>query len=491
MSRDDDDLIKGNKGNDFAFEESEEFSIPESPYSDDGEELDDDFAVDEMDFTVDAATSSSDDDFELPDIEIGGDDSSDVLDNDPDEAYGEHEEHETSDSEHAGYPDEEDQEEELHHKPGWKIWAGLAAFGVFAVGALTYLVMPMFMQPTGNQGTADMMPQMANSPAGQPTNLGTPAGNEGGSGGSNNFGGGSGSSGMGGGNHQAPVSVSPFPLEEEQEFPQAHTQDAQRPVIPDSTNAEPVDRGRFNYDQARAEILSDRAAQDLEKKMVDKKEFAGLKTTVRENVEQLQSLALSMGKSEQDIVDLDRRVSVLERKIEAGYQASPKGDKASAKQLEHTKHPILSSKGKIAELQKKLADKNYRPGKVDGIFGAQTQWAIKRAQQEHGLSVTGELDEKTMAILDDLKRYSGTYQEPPKAKRVAKNASKGVVKPSGVSGATWYLRGLTSKRAIVYRANGESYPVSIGTEVPGMGQVLALYPEKHEVVTAHGTIRRQ
>jgi hypothetical protein len=96
-----------------------------------------------------------------------------------------------------------------------------------------------------------------------------------------------------------------------------------------------------------------------------------------------------------------------------------------------------------------------------------------------------------MAILDDLKRYSGTYPKPAKAERVAQNASKGVVKPSGVSGATWFLRGLTSERAIVYRANGESYPVSIGTEVPGMGQVLALYPEKHEVVTAHGTIRRQ
>jgi hypothetical protein len=50
---------------------------------------------------------------------------------------------------------------------------------------------------------------------------------------------------------------------------------------------------------------------------------------------------------------------------------------------------------------------------------------------------------------------------------------------------------MTTQKAVVYRMNGMSYAVSKGSEIPGMGQVLDIDPQKHTITTARGTINRR
>ncbi|MGX1201063.1 peptidoglycan-binding domain-containing protein [Marinobacter sp. MBR-105] len=484
MSRDDDDLIKGGDGEDFSFEESEEFSIPETPYADDEDGIESELPMDDMEFSVDA-TAAAGEDFEIPDIELEGEEYVGEQTYGHEEGYQEQFSGEVASGPEGYEPNvNEPSEDEEKAKPGWMLWAGFGAFLLVSIGAMVFFVLPMF--GGGNSG-APKPDAMANMPMAQQSTSQTETNSVGGFGGDGS-GEGSGYGGSGGApNDGAPVQVSAFPVDDGADAQEGWVAEptmnetASAPIPdPQADVAQP--EGRFNYDETRTQLLSDRAAEELEGKLVAKSEFQGLKQSVRENLEQLDSLAVTVGKTEKDIADLDRRVSVLERKVESGYP----GTKTAA-HAKGEKHPILSEPEKVKDMQRKLAEKNYRPGNIDGIFGTQTQWAIKRAQKEHGLEVTGRLDDATIKMLDDLKLYTGSY---PKAERnrpaMAKNHSKGTVAANG-----WFLRGLTAERAIVYRKSGESYPVSVGTEVPGMGQVLALHPDKHEVVTAHGIIRRQ
>lgn len=64
--------------------------------------------------------------------------------------------------------------------------------------------------------------------------------------------------------------------------------------------------------------------------------------------------------------------------------------------------------GQIEEIQTTLKDKGYNVS-VDGRWGPQTQAAIREFQSANNLSVTGNLDNQTLAELDlDFDTSGGT-----------------------------------------------------------------------------------
>lgn len=75
----------------------------------------------------------------------------------------------------------------------------------------------------------------------------------------------------------------------------------------------------------------------------------------------------------------------------------------------------------VAQLQRALKDLLYRPGSIDGIFGPQTERAVKDFQWKHGLVVNGVADWKTLNEIDrTLEKYgikSSPVQTPKKVSR--------------------------------------------------------------------------
>lgn len=53
----------------------------------------------------------------------------------------------------------------------------------------------------------------------------------------------------------------------------------------------------------------------------------------------------------------------------------------------------------VKKLQQALSEQGYSVGEVDGIYGAQTQEAVKQFQKDNGLTVDGIAGDKTLAAL--------------------------------------------------------------------------------------------
>lgn len=53
----------------------------------------------------------------------------------------------------------------------------------------------------------------------------------------------------------------------------------------------------------------------------------------------------------------------------------------------------------IRYAQKRLTQRGYQTGPVDGLWGRQTQKAVNKFQRDQGLGVTGKLDAKTVGAL--------------------------------------------------------------------------------------------
>ncbi|MGA2113246.1 MAG: ankyrin repeat domain-containing protein [Bryobacteraceae bacterium] len=73
----------------------------------------------------------------------------------------------------------------------------------------------------------------------------------------------------------------------------------------------------------------------------------------------------------------------------------------------------------IQEAQQHLLDLGYDAGTPDGALGAKTVGALRKFQSQHGLPVTGILDQKTMALLVSAKpssRANGTASSASAAK---------------------------------------------------------------------------
>lgn len=55
----------------------------------------------------------------------------------------------------------------------------------------------------------------------------------------------------------------------------------------------------------------------------------------------------------------------------------------------------------VRKAQKRLQEVGFDPGPIDGLFGPQTQAALREFQSAHGLPQTGQLDASTRAALMD------------------------------------------------------------------------------------------
>ena len=58
---------------------------------------------------------------------------------------------------------------------------------------------------------------------------------------------------------------------------------------------------------------------------------------------------------------------------------------------------------KVYQVQEKLKQLGYDPGRADGILGKKTKTAVRHFQRDNGLPETGKLDEQTQAKLGILK----------------------------------------------------------------------------------------
>jgi uncharacterized protein (TIGR02594 family) len=88
---------------------------------------------------------------------------------------------------------------------------------------------------------------------------------------------------------------------------------------------------------------------------------------------------------------------------------------------------------KVRDIQQRLAALGYTPGPIDGIWGRQTQAAVRRFQEQHGLTVDGivgpitlgalfqgaptpaassELDDPTLVWFQEARRLMGTREKP-------------------------------------------------------------------------------
>jgi hypothetical protein len=64
---------------------------------------------------------------------------------------------------------------------------------------------------------------------------------------------------------------------------------------------------------------------------------------------------------------------------------------------------IANQQGTLYQVQKKLLELGYEVGTPDGIWGKQTETAIKNFQKDYKLPLTGKLDEETKKKIESLK----------------------------------------------------------------------------------------
>ena len=75
---------------------------------------------------------------------------------------------------------------------------------------------------------------------------------------------------------------------------------------------------------------------------------------------------------------------------------------SSSRDIVSTELLKLGSRGTaVSNLQQRLKDLGYSIGKVDGIFGSQTQKAVKAFQKDNGLAADGIVGSKTIAKLNN------------------------------------------------------------------------------------------
>jgi DNA invertase Pin-like site-specific DNA recombinase len=69
---------------------------------------------------------------------------------------------------------------------------------------------------------------------------------------------------------------------------------------------------------------------------------------------------------------------------------------------------------RVAEVQRRLERRGYRPGPVDGRFGPRTRDAVQWFQVKHGLRRSGTVDARTLAVLRSTERpLANVSPDPP------------------------------------------------------------------------------
>lgn len=100
-------------------------------------------------------------------------------------------------------------------------------------------------------------------------------------------------------------------------------------------------------------------------------------------------------------------------------------DDGKHERKESDKNAFLYTKGdrgdKIEALQRKLKRAGYLDGEADGIYGSQTFSAVQSLQGDHGLTVSGSVDEGTMEMIDKLGAKGGSSENSLKQGDRGKN----------------------------------------------------------------------
>jgi peptidoglycan hydrolase-like protein with peptidoglycan-binding domain len=76
----------------------------------------------------------------------------------------------------------------------------------------------------------------------------------------------------------------------------------------------------------------------------------------------------------------------------------------------------------VADLQKTLIARGFKPGPVDGVFGPKTEAAVKAFQEEAGLEVDGIVGPKTEGALEAAAGKPRVEKPKPKAEKPAEAA---------------------------------------------------------------------
>lgn len=528
MSDRDDDFL--NHGGDEFNPDADEFQIPDDPHSDDGFLTQDDEGFD-----------LSEDDV----LDMSGTDESDLFASESDEFDLGDEQHQDEYQEASESPgdydlSDEDADSQEEASIGWKAWVGLALVAATAAGGLGYWAMP---DTGGNSAASTETRQLPTPPpapeppmpapkAGPTANAGVPTTQQ---------------TGTGSRRENGPIEISPFPepsaiddrvttREDLSDIPEqmagveapSQLDLPDEPLAPTNTGMPPsqtppvtgsggnnggagridlpptISDDSFTSEQPTIQDPATRRVVDAEPEYAQalkeqRKAFSVLMNMTQQNGQQLANVRNDLNgyqrETRRDLKDLDKRVARLELRLEQDSkeqavkhnETAPQADKVADIKTKPPKSPK-----EVKQLQETLKALNYRPGPVDGIFGKQTRWAIKRLQQEHGLDITGWLNPETLAALENPKRYSGSYdQDDTSSSKEPTIAVTRQEKAAQAFGEQWFVRGVTPIKAILYRPDGMSFVVKVGSEIPGMGQVTALDPEKLHVITPNGVITRR
>lgn len=90
--------------------------------------------------------------------------------------------------------------------------------------------------------------------------------------------------------------------------------------------------------------------------------------------------------------------SSMEKVTEAPAE-SPETESVTEEAADGTKKPVEITKELVRMLQEKLNDEGYDCGEPDGLIGPKTRAAIRKFREDHGLSVSEEIDRE---LLDTL-----------------------------------------------------------------------------------------
>jgi peptidoglycan hydrolase-like protein with peptidoglycan-binding domain len=477
MANKDDDLTNHEGDETFEFEDSDnEFSVPDTPYGDDDSnafsESDDFLGSDDLDDSSDVIGG---DEFSIGDETLDGDDDADYQ--------------EVRDEEHESQSEHYDDHDPGPTGLGWKTYAGIAAAMVLTAGGMMVFLFPGDASQGSSQAQSmdpaqlQQIAQQSNAQSEQvdrqaPQNQ-APQNNQvqgqqagqgpvevqafPGAGGSNTNGfnnGNGGGSGNGGGNQMSAAE------------PQSS------PITDPSAQPREEDRSYAGVREQRNMAMLDQQIEEIGSNyFVRKDEFAVLGRVVERNENQLKGLTRNVSASAREIEDLKKRIAMLE-------QGDASGESSSEPKKEMKPDP------EIKDIQVILAAYGYAPGPLDGLLGVRTKAAISRFQKAHGIDVSGEVDSATKSVLE-----GDPKSNPSPIKRVAtapKNDKSSRNQRAGENhNSEWFIRGVTGTRAIVFKKDGTSYAVEQGTEIPGMGQVIAFFPQEREVKTSKGVIKEQ
>jgi peptidoglycan hydrolase-like protein with peptidoglycan-binding domain len=115
------------------------------------------------------------------------------------------------------------------------------------------------------------------------------------------------------------------------------------------------------------------------------------------------------------------------------------------------------SREEVAEVQRRLAERGYAPGPVDGLMGARTAAAIRGYERDAGLTRRGE---PTRALLASLRTRAGSTAERGDSPPAPEPAGAPPAEPALVRSAT-ELRREPSSDAAVVRTLAPGTPVAI------------------------------